>query len=172
MVFASFGEAQRRSYQALTQALMQSFAPKEFVHLYQAELKARKKKTEESMVNLGRDVAKLVRLAYPSADAATREVIGINSFLEALPGPASKMKLHVIKGRPPTLQEAVAHATEVDVVIETESQKTSQRRGDVRMVEPADEELRQEVKWLKEDMKQTKKELKEAQREVKPKRSG
>ena len=36
------------------------------------------------MVDLGRDVAKLVRLAYPTADAATREVIGINSFLEAL----------------------------------------------------------------------------------------
>ena len=63
------------------------------------------------MVDLGRDVAKLVWLAYPTADAATREVIGINSFLEALPGPAFEMKLHVIKGRPRTLQEAVAHAT-------------------------------------------------------------
>ena len=93
------------------------------------------------MVDLGRDVAKLVRLAYPTADAATREVIGINSFLEALPGPASEMKLHVIKERQRTLQEAVAHATEVDAVIEVESRKTSRCRGDVRMVEPADEEL-------------------------------
>ena len=76
-------------------------------------------------------MAKLVRLAYPTADAATREVIGINSFLEALPGSVSKMKLHVIKGRPHTLQEAVAHATEVDAVIEAESRKTSWRRGDV-----------------------------------------
>ena len=144
---------------------MQGFTPKELVHLYQAELKARKKKTEESMVDLGRDVANLVRLAYPTPDAATREVIGINSFLEALPGPASKMKLHVIKGRPRTVQEAAAQATEVDM-IEPESWKTSWRRGGVRMVEPADEEL------LKEDLVQTRKELKEAQREVKPKRSG
>ena len=122
VVFVSLGEAQRRSYQVLTQALTQSFTPKELVHLNQAELKACKKKTEESMVDLGRDVAKLVRLAYPTADAATREVIGINSFLEALLGPASKMKLHVIKGRPCSLQEAVAHATEVDAVIEAETQ--------------------------------------------------
>ena len=51
------------------------------------------------MVDLGRDVLKLVRLAYPTADAATWEVIGINSFLEGLPGPASEMKLQVIKGK-------------------------------------------------------------------------
>ena len=62
---------------------------------------------------LGKGCGQLVRLAYPTADAATREVIGINSFLEALPGPASEMKLYVIKGRPRTLQEVVAHATEV-----------------------------------------------------------
>ena len=52
------------------------------------------------MADLGRDIAKLVRLAYLTADTATRDVIGINAFLEALPGPASKMKLCVIKGGP------------------------------------------------------------------------
>ena len=66
----------------------------------------------------------------------------------------------------------MAHATKVDIVIEAESRKTSQRRGDVCIVEPADKELRQEVKCLEEDLMQTRKELKEAQREVKPKRSG
>ena len=135
------------------------------------ELKARKKRADESMVDLGRDVAKLVRLAYPMADAATREVIGINSFLEALPGPASEMKLHIIKGRPCTLQEAVAHAMEVDAVIEAESRKTSWRRGDVRMVEPTDEDLRQEVKQLKEDLVQNCRELKESQCETRPRKS-
>ena len=38
-VFASLDEAQRRSYHSLTKALTQSFAPKELVHLYRAELK-------------------------------------------------------------------------------------------------------------------------------------
>ena len=66
----------------------------------------------------------------------------------------------------------MAHATEDDAVIEAEPRKTSRRRGDVRMVEPTNEELRQEVKRLKEDLIKTRKELKEAQREVKPNRSG
>lgn len=173
VVLASLNQAQRRSYLALTTALAQSFSPKELVHLYQAELKARKKRADESMANLGRDIAKLVRLAYPAADPATREVIGINAFLEALPGPASEMKLHVIKGRPRSLQEAVAHATEVDAVIEAESRRTSRRRGDVRMVGTGEEdELVTQVKELKESLAQVKGELKDAQRRAKGQGSG
>ena len=149
VVLASLNPAQRRSYRALTTALAQSFSPQELVHLYQAELKARKRKPDESMANLGRDVAKLVRLAYPTADPATREVIGINAFLEALPGPASEMKLHVIKGRPRSLQEAVAHATEVDAVVEAENRRNPRRRGDVRMVGSSEEDLAGQVEKLK-----------------------
>lgn len=166
VVLASLDAAQRHSYLALTTALSQSFAPKELVHLYQAELKARRKKGDESMVDLGRDLAKLVRLAYPTADTTTREVIGINAFLEALPGPASEMKLHVIKGRPRNLQEAVAHATEVDAVIEAESRKTSRRRGDVRMVGSEKEDLRDEMEKLKKDLEKTQSELREAKRDA------
>ena len=79
-------------------------------------------------MDLGRDVAKLVRLAYPSSRCCNKGRIGINAFLEALPGPASEMKLHVIKGRPHNLQEAVAHATEVDAVMEAENRRTSRKR--------------------------------------------
>ena len=83
------------------------------------------------MVDLGQDITKLVRLAYPMVVTAAWEVIEINTFLEALPGPASEMKLHVIKGRPCNLQEVVAHATEVHVIIKVESRKTPGRRGNV-----------------------------------------
>ena len=162
VVLASLNPAQRRSYVALTTALAQSFSPQELVHLYQAELKARKKRPDESMANLGRDVAKLVRLAYPTADPATREVIGINTFLEALPGPASEMKLHVIKGRPRSLQEAVAHATEVDAVVEAENRKNPRRRGDIRMVGSSEEDLTREVEKLRDELAKTRAELESA----------
>ena len=51
-------------------------------------VRACKKKGHESIVDLGREVAKLAKLNYPAVDSVTREVIGINSFLEAPPGPA------------------------------------------------------------------------------------
>ena len=64
---------QRRDYKALKSALTQHFCPPQQVHLYQAELKARKRKPDESLPDLGRDIARLIRLAYPTADLATRE---------------------------------------------------------------------------------------------------
>jgi len=170
VVLAGLEPAKRRSYVALTTALAQSFAPKELVHLHQAELKARRRRGDETMVDLGRDVAKLVRLAYPTADAATREVIGINAFLEALPGPASEMKLHVIKGRPRNLQEAVAHATEVDAVMEAENRRVTRRKGDVRMVGVPEDDLKEEVKKLKNDLEEVRGALKDARSEAERRR--
>ena len=58
-------------------------------------------------------------MAYPQADAATLEAIGINTFMDAMPGPAIAIWLHVIRGQPKTLQEAVAYAMEVDAVLES-----------------------------------------------------
>ena len=167
MVLASLDFDQRHRYHSLVSALAQSFSPKERVHLYQAELKARRRKGEESIADLGRDIARLVRHAYPQADSVTREVVGINAFLDALPGPASEMKLHVIKGRPETLQEAVAHATEVDAVMEAEARKSSKRRGDIRVV---DTEAEEKIKKLEQLCKELEKSLESSKRENKEKR--
>ena len=70
------------------------------------------------MAELGRDIVRLVNLAYPQADVATRETLSINAFLDALLGPAIETRLHVIKGRPRTLQEVVAYATVIDAVLQ------------------------------------------------------
>ena len=72
--------AQRRSFLALTTTLAQSFSPKEQVYLYQAELKARQKKPEETMANLGWDIAKLVHQANPTAVTANPKTFGLTHF--------------------------------------------------------------------------------------------
>jgi hypothetical protein len=100
------------------------------VQLYQAELKARKRHPGESLAELGRDVARLIRLAFPTADLATREMVGINAFLDAIPGPAIEVRLNVLRGHPSTLLEAVALAMEVDALLEAEAKK---RPGGGRM---------------------------------------
>ena len=50
-----------------------------------AELKGRKRKRDESMAELGRDLARLVQLAYLQAVPATRETLAINASLDAPP---------------------------------------------------------------------------------------
>ena len=61
-----------------------------------------------------------MRLVYPSVDGPTREVIGVNTFLDALPVRASEIKLHMIRGGPMTFRK-------VDAVMEAENKKTARR---------------------------------------------
>ena len=136
------------------------------VHLYQAELKACRKKRDESKADLRRDISKLVSLPFPTADTPMREVLGINALLEAISGPASEIKLHEIKGRPHNLQEAVAHATEVEAVIEANNRKSCQRRWYVRVLGSVEDDLAEDIKNLQADLAKTQKELKEAQKDV------
>ena len=122
-VLADMTFTQRRDYKTLKDALTQHFCPPQRVQLYQAELKARKRRPGESLAELGRDVARLIRLAFPTADLATREMVGINAFLDAIPGPAIEVRLNVLRGHPTTLLEAVALAMEVDALLEAEAKK-------------------------------------------------
>ena len=124
-VLANMTLPQRRDYRALKSALTQHFCPPQQIHLYQAELKARKRKPDESLPELGRDISRLIRLAYPTADMATKETIGINAFLDAIPGPAIEVRLNVLRGHPTTILEAVALAMEVDALFEAETSRKS-----------------------------------------------
>ena len=124
-VLANLTLPQRRDYRMLKNALTQHFCPPQQIHLYQAELKARTRRPNESLTELGRDITRLTRLAYPTADMATRETIGINAFLDAIPGPAIEVRLNVLRGHPQTILEAVALAMEVDALFEAEASKKS-----------------------------------------------
>ena len=140
-VLANMNLPQRRDYRALKDALTQHFCPPQQIHLYQAELKARKRKPNESLPELGREISRLIRLAYPSADTATRETIGINAFLDAIPGPAIEVRLNVLRGHPTTILEAVALAMEVDALFEAEaSRKPGGWKNRVHNVEGETEE--------------------------------
>ena len=174
-VLAGLSLPERRDYRVLTSALRQNFSPPQKVHMHMAELKARKRKPNETLADLGRDIARLTRLAYPSADQATRETIGINAFLDSLPGPAIEIRLHVVKGHPNTLQEAVAYATEVDVIMESHGSGT--RRSNVRMVGDPDagaESITSALKGFSESMKRMEERLDQLEKkgiEAKSKRS-
>ena len=158
---------ERRDYKLLKTTLAQNFSPPQKVHLYMAELKARRRKPDETLAALGRDIARLTRLAYPRADPATRETIGINAFLDSLPGQSIEIRLHVTKSHPMTLQEAVACAMEVDVILESHEPKT--KRTNVRMVGAEDEKL--DLQQLTEAIQKLEKKVKVKAEKPKPKKS-
>ncbi len=139
----------------LRNALTQHFCPPQQIHLYQAELKARTRRPNESLTELGRDITRLTRLAYPTADMATRETIGINAFLDAIPGPAIEVRLNVLRGHPRTILEAVALAMEVDALFEAEaSKKSSGWKSRVHTVDDNEQPLPQFMKAVEKLEKQ------------------
>jgi hypothetical protein len=157
-VLASLPERARVDFNALKEALTQNFSPREQVHLYQAELKSRVRRQGESLTSLGRDIARLVRFAYPTADDATRQTVGINAFLDALPCGSIEIRLHVVKGHPRTLQEAIAYAMEVDAVLEAEARRGhAPRRGQVKVATDPEagtlEQLRRELQRAMDQMR-------------------
>ena len=132
-VLASLSFVQRRDYTVLKDALTQAFCPTQQIYLYQAELKNRVKKPSESLSDLGRDIVRLAKLAYPTADAPTRETVAISAFLDALPGNAMETRMSVLRVRPKTMLEVVALAIEVETVIEASGHRRAKR--DVHQVD-------------------------------------
>ena len=130
-VLLGIPKPRRGIYRCVLEALDQNFAPEGLMYLHKAQLKARRKKDSESMAELGRDIARLVRLAYPGAEPEWMETMGIDAFLDSLPGPASTYRLQVSMMRPKTLQEAVTIATNVDTIVGMDHKS---RRGEVRVL--------------------------------------
>ena len=157
-VLASLSLAQRRDYRVLKDALTQAFRPTQQIYLYQAELKNRVKKPSESLSDLGRDIVRLTKLAYPTADPETRETIAISAFLDALPGNAMETRMSVLRARPKTMLEVVALAIEVETVVEASSHRRARR--DVHQLddepksrETENEKLRKAVEQLTDTVK-------------------
>ena len=93
----------------------------------------------ESLCPFGWDIARIVCVAYPTADDGTKETIGINTILDALLGSAMEIRLHMVEGHPQTLQQVVAYTIEVGVVLKAEAQRRdAPRRGIVKLTENAD----------------------------------
>ena len=157
-VLANLPAHRRLDFEYLKEALTQNFSPREQIHLYQAELKSRVRKQGESLTSLGRDISRMVRFAYPTADDPTRQTIGINAFLDALPCGAIEIRLHVAKSHPRTLQQAIAYAMEVDAVLEAEVRRGhALRRGQVKAAGDSEvqvlEQLRGELQRALDQMR-------------------
>jgi hypothetical protein len=166
-VLDTLPEAKLRCFKSVTAAIRKSFCPAELIHLHQAELKGRRRKPHESLGELGRDIGKKIRLAFPGADMATREYMGISHFVEAFAGTDSELRLHVIKAHPTTLEEAIGVATEIDAVLQAENlNHPSRRRGDVRVVSDGtyEDDFRSEMRKMKEELEAARRELNDLRR--------
>lgn len=106
-----------QTFDHLIEALESRFGTERMATVFKCELRQRKRKVGESLPDLGQDLRRLFRLAYPRATPQEQEEQLIDRFVEALN--ERNQRLEVRRGRPNTLEEAIhiamdAEAWEID----------------------------------------------------------
>lgn len=113
---------------SLVDALDARFAEKRTPTSYLAQLEARKMQPKEKVAEYIADIKRLVIKGYPTADAGTRETIGLRHFLKGLPDGHTAVAVGM--KNPQTLEEA---RTALDMYTSLKEETKSTR---VRAVQP------------------------------------
>ena len=76
--------SQRQDYDTLVNALLTRFEPDNQSEVFRSQLKCRVRKQGEGLAELGQDVKRLVRKAYPEASNSLRDILAKDAFSDAL----------------------------------------------------------------------------------------
>ena len=104
------GRVQR--FDDLVAALRGRFGTERMATVFKCELRQRRQKKGESLPDLGQDLRRLMRLAYPQATPEQQEEQIIDRFIEALTD--KTQRLEVRRGRPNTLEQAIHLAMDAE----------------------------------------------------------
>ncbi|KAJ8911227.1 hypothetical protein NQ315_014939 [Exocentrus adspersus] len=75
------------NYAVLTSALERRYGDAHLQHVYQAQLRSRRQRFEETLQQYEADISRMVNLAYPTAPAEVIEQLSVSSFIEGLRDP-------------------------------------------------------------------------------------
>jgi len=150
------------TYEELSEALDRRFGAERLAAIHKATLLAVKRKSGQSLADLGQEVRKLCACAYPDFPPAALEEIAIERFLDALHQPEMRLAIHQTK--PTTLDHAIETGLQREAWITADEHRHGRQR--VRAVDTGDEnaqalrDLREEVRQLRAERDNVKKEVK------------
>lgn len=101
------------TYENLIQRLRQRYGLESQVEIFRTQLKCRKQKYNESLLDLFQDVSRLVTLAYPASTRDITEILARDAFLDAMSD--VELSLKVREEEPKTLSEAFRMATRLEI---------------------------------------------------------
>lgn len=113
--------SQQGNYEALINKLQMRYGDAHLQQVYHAQIKSRQQKNAESLQEFEADIARLVRLAYPTAPDSFLEQLAVQTFVDGLKDAETQQTLRL--ARPRTLDDALAHA------LEFEAAKQASHRG-------------------------------------------
>ena len=104
--------AEMENYDSIICALKRRFDPEEREESHKDFFKTRNKKKDESISEYGFELSRLAVSAYPRMFQKDREEIVIDQFINGLP--SRDLQKHVKFGKPKTMHQALALATEYE----------------------------------------------------------
>ncbi|KAJ8909672.1 hypothetical protein NQ315_008902 [Exocentrus adspersus] len=81
-------------------------------HVYQAQLRNRKQRFEETLQQYEADVSRMVNLAFPTAPAEVIEQLSVSSFVDGLRDPEISQLVRLARHK--TISEAFAYALKIE----------------------------------------------------------
>ncbi|KAJ8913378.1 hypothetical protein NQ315_008770 [Exocentrus adspersus] len=100
------------NYATLTSALERRYGDAHLQHVYQAQLRSRRQRFEETLQQYEADISRMVNLAYPTAPAEVIEQLSVSSFIEGLRDPEIGQLVRLARHK--TISEAMAQALEIE----------------------------------------------------------
>lgn len=111
-ILSDLSAAERRSFRHLVAALGNRFEPEHQTAMYKAQIRNRKRRRGESLMELAQDIKKLVRKAYPTADLGLHETLAKDCFVDALD--CREQEWSVVQCGANTIDEALRYALEFE----------------------------------------------------------
>ncbi|KAJ8914068.1 hypothetical protein NQ315_017589 [Exocentrus adspersus] len=99
------------NYATLTSALERRCGYAHLQHVYQAQLRSRRQRFEETLQQYEADISRMVNLTYPTAPAEVVEQLSVSSFIEGLRDPEIGQLVRLARHK--TISEALAQALQV-----------------------------------------------------------
>ncbi|KAJ8916354.1 hypothetical protein NQ315_005051 [Exocentrus adspersus] len=127
------------NYATLTSALERRYGDAHLQHVYQAQLRSRRQRFEETLQQYEADISRMVNLAYPTAPAEVIEQLSVSSFIEGLRDPEIGQLVRLARHK--TISEALAHALEIEAAKEASRFASNPYQGRDKKMKTTDDNL-------------------------------
>ncbi|KAJ8914922.1 hypothetical protein NQ315_016076 [Exocentrus adspersus] len=127
------------NYAMLTSALERRYGDAHLQHVYQAQLRSRRQRFEETLQQYEADISRMVNLAYPTAPAEVIEQLSVSSFIDGLRDPEIGQLVRLARHK--TISEALAQALEIEAAKEASRFASNPYQGRNKKMKTTDDNL-------------------------------
>ena len=131
--FSLSEEAQAGTFEELSEALSNKFAPTERLELYKAEFQARRRAQGEKLGELAAALSKMASRAFPGAPTDILDRLAMDRFIASLDNVDLRIRLR--EGNPKTLDESLSRAIQLEAIYEVENSAARSKTSRVQAVE-------------------------------------